>query len=278
MAAAANAVAQVDHDRLTLLILSVALCLTACRGRSRAETRTVSDATAQSHQTATTPSADVAWIPVPPNSAELAKTIRVEALDPNETPPTFVVRGAHGPHAMAFVHGLCGNAQGYLSAFPHAAARHGPVVAPQGDKPCSGAFNTWSGDLVKLDARIANGFEALGQKPHEITVIGYSLGATLALGLARKWPERYTRLVLIAAPDAPAAYGLRGVKSTVMMAGEHDRHDVMRAGMRALRNAGIPSTFMVLKGAGHGEMGPDAEFAMGEALDWLHDNQRDAAP
>jgi hypothetical protein len=50
---------------------------------------------------------------------------------------------------------------------------------------------------------------------------------------------------------------------------------VIRWRSRALLFATV---FMALPGAAQGQMGPDAEFAMGEALDWVHDDQRDAAP
>ena len=59
-----------------------------------------------------------------------------------------------------------------------------------------------------------------------------------------------------------------------MMAGSRDRQDRMRAGERAFRAAGIPATYRVLPGAGHGEMGPEGERVMGEALAWLQENAR----
>jgi pimeloyl-ACP methyl ester carboxylesterase len=203
--------------------------------------------------------------------------VRVDAIDPSERPPTFVLRGARGTRQMVFLHGLCGHAQGYVQAFQFAAANHGLVVAPQGDVLCGkGPWSTFSGNVVKLDGRITRAFAALGvPEPQDVAVIGYSLGATLALGLARRWPERYTRLVLMAAPDAPAPHGLGKVRSTVMMSGTRDRQDLMRRGVTAMRSAGIPSTFMALPGASHGEMGTEPERVMGEALAWLFEHDRD---
>jgi pimeloyl-ACP methyl ester carboxylesterase len=202
--------------------------------------------------------------------------VLVDALDPSENPPTFVLRGARGAREMVFLHGVCGHAQGYVQAFQFAAAKHGLVVAPQGDVLCGkGPWSSFSGDVVKLDRRITRAFAALGvPEPRDVAVIGYSLGATLALGLARRWPDRYTRLVLIAAPDAPTAAGLGKIKSTVMMAGTRDRQDLMRRGSTAMRGVGIPSTFIALPGAGHGEMGSDPERVMGEVLGWLFEHDR----
>jgi hypothetical protein len=108
-------------------------------------------------------------------------------------------------------------------------------------------------------------------------VIGYSQGALRAEELARRWPERYTRLVLIASPRVASPRGFDRVRSTVMMAGEKDRQDLMKQGARALAKAGIPSTFMVIPEATHGAMGPTPEKTMGDALEWLfsHEAERD---
>jgi len=57
----------------------------------------------------------------------------------------------------------------------------------------------------------------------DILVLGYSQGASRAEALARKCPERYTRLVLIAAPTVVSARGLASLRGAVMMAGERDR-------------------------------------------------------
>jgi len=63
------------------------------------------------------------------------------------------------------------------------------------------------------------------------------------------------------------------VRSTVMMAGERDRQDLMKQGAKALVRAGIPSTFMIIPEATHGAMGPTPEKTMGEALDWLFSHE-----
>jgi pimeloyl-ACP methyl ester carboxylesterase len=111
-------------------------------------------------------------------------------------------------------------------------------------------------------------------EPRDVTLIGYSLGATRALALAREFPDVYTKLVLIAAPSMPAPAGLKNVRGAVMMAGTRDRQDQMQAGARAFQRAGIPSTYQPLPGAAHGEMGSNPEAAMAGALVWLDENAR----
>src|SRR5260370_21072173 len=161
--------------------------------------------------------------------------IRMEALDENVVPPTFVMRGApRGTARMVFLHGMCGHALGYAQSFQWNAAKKGTLIAPPGDRPCGGPWSMWSGDLEALDARIAAAFRALGHDEpiDDVLVIGYSQAAVRAEGLARKWPKRYTRLILMAGPTAPSPRGLSLLRALVTMAGERDPQGHMKSTRR----------------------------------------------
>jgi len=207
--------------------------------------------------------------------------VHMEPLSPEENPPTFVLRGGPtGPARLVFLHGMCGHALGYAQAFQFTAARRGKLIAPQGDKPCQpGPWASWSNDLDALDARITGTFRRMGQADpiDDIVVLGYSQGAMRAEELVRRWPERYTRVVLMASPRVASPRGFDRVRSTVMMAGERDRQDLMKQSARVLAKAGIPSIFMVIPEATHGAMGPTPEKTMSEALDWLFAHEREGA-
>lgn len=220
-----------------------------------------------------------------PESSERAKTatsdgpIRMEAASKEEKPPTFVMRGGpYGPSRIVFIHGMCAHALGYAQAFQFSAAKRGLLVAPQGDKPCQGPWASWTNDLDKLDARIASAIRSADPSDpvEDVVAIGYSQGAVRAEDLARKWPARYTRLVLIASPRVSSPRGFEHVRSAVMMAGERDRKDLMKESARVLEQAGIPATFMVIPEATHGAMGPTPEKTMGDALEWLFAHDREA--
>lgn len=202
--------------------------------------------------------------------------VRVEQIEVPGDLPVFVVRGKPDGERMVFVHGLCGHPHAYAHSFMHAAARIGTMIAIQGNVGCGPGYRRWSSTPAKVDARIEAAFRAIGDESAllDLIVIGYSSGGTYAELLAMRSPDRYTRAVLIANPREPQFHRLKGLRAAVMMAGERDRHDLMKAGNRVLRARGIPSTFMVLPGATHGEMGSQAERVMGDALDWLLRHQK----
>jgi pimeloyl-ACP methyl ester carboxylesterase len=195
----------------------------------------------------------------------------MEALAGAE-PPMFVMRGEpRGPGRLVFLHGMCGHGLGYAQSFQFSAAVRGTLIAPQADVSCGDVWSKWSANLNKLDARIVETFRALGHDEpiDDIVIIGMSQGATRAAELAKKWPERYTRLISMDAPTALRPGELRSLKAAVMMAGERDRQDLMRQSQRALERTGVPVTFLLIPQATHGAMGPTPEQTMGKALSFL---------
>ncbi len=196
----------------------------------------------------------------------------MEALDA-QAPALFVMRGApRGPEKLVFLHGMCGHGLGYAQSFQFSAAKWGTLVAPQGDVRCgAGPWAKWSADVVALDRRIEQAFTALGHElPLEgVLVMGYSQGATRAAALARRFPERYTRLILMGGPEQVTSRGLKHLLGVVTLAGSRDRQDLMRGTARQFQAAGVPATFLVIPNASHGAMGSVPEQTMGEALTWL---------
>ena len=180
---------------------------------------------------------------------------------------------------MVFLHVHCGHAQGYVQAFQFAAAKRGSVLALQGDLSCGGDYRRWTVDPELQDRRIASAFRAAGDtgELRDLTVIGYSEGEVLAERLASRFPERYTRAVLIGAPAAPSIERLRRLRGVVMLAGDGDpeARALMMPVAPRLAAAGVPTTFMEMPGTLHAEMG-DGERVMDQAFSWLEANQRPA--
>lgn len=208
---------------------------------------------------------------------EAPRSVRVERLEGAE-PPVFVVRGrGMGPDKLVFLHGMCGHGLGYAQSFQHASARKGTLIAPQADVVCGeGPGAKWSQDVAALDARIVAAFRSLGfEEPVEdICVLGMSQGATRAAALARKFPERYTRLVSMGAPTAVETSGLSRLRAAVLMVGQRERKDLIRSSEQALSRRGVPAKSFIIPDADHAGMGPTPEKTMAEALDWLWESSR----
>ncbi len=207
------------------------------------------------------------------------RPVEVVSVDVPGDQPAYVLHGSRGTDAfIVFLHGRCTHPLGYVQAFQFAAAKKGTVIAPLGDQACgSTPMRRWSLDIDKINQRIEAALKAAGHVDPEawkdVVVIGYSEGASRAEALAARFPERYTRAILIGAPGTPSAARLHKSRGAVMMAGERDAQEPMKAGMRALKAAGVPSTYIMIPGASHGQMG-DGERLMGEALDWLWSNSK----
>lgn len=184
------------------------------------------------------------------------------------------VRSADG-HAprVVFLAGLCANASVYLHGFSNAARAHGGVLALEGDVPCPEApgFRTLSHDVALQNARIQAAWVAAGgyaDAPLGLTLIGYSLGATLAEELAFDSPERYARVVLIGSPKDPRVHLLNGVRAVATMSCALDVPSRMKEATRKLQSAGVTSRYFEMPGCTHGQLA-EGDRVFGETFAWL---------
>jgi len=175
---------------------------------------------------------------------------------------------------------VCSNAFAYLLGFPNAAASHGGVVALDGDAPCGDdpAFRTFTSNPDLQHHRIEAALAAAGlnEIPSQgITLVGYSRGATIAEKLALRWPERYTRVVLIGSPVDPSPSFLAKTRAVVTMSCSLDVPPRMREGANKIDRSGVPATYFEMPGCTHGNIA-DGEHVFAEAFDWLGAHQRPA--
>jgi hypothetical protein len=202
--------------------------------------------------------------------------VEVVQLAVPEDRPIYPLVGAktHRNKAVMLA-GMCSNPAWYLNTFPKAAAGYGDFVGLQGDIECKGIATKWSSNSPLIERRMAKAFDEAGMGDvRDVTVVGYSQGAERAEWLAAYDPVRFTRFVLIGGPIVPSPERFAHAHSIVLMAGSLDLQSLMREGAERLVRAGIPATFMVLPGARHGEMGPQAQDVMEKALAWLEENDK----
>jgi alpha-beta hydrolase superfamily lysophospholipase len=191
--------------------------------------------------------------------------VEVKTVDVPGDVPVFHLAGKTGKR-LVFLHPMCTHGLGYLQAFQFAAHERASAIALQGEKSCGGAYRQWSFDFALTDARIEAAWKAVGDgRPIEdLMLVGYSQGVSVAVALAERFPDRYTRVVLIGGPREPV---ITKPKCAVMVSAEKDAWWLMKQGSDRAARAGIPSTFITISGARHGQMG-DAEDWMKRALDF----------
>jgi hypothetical protein len=189
--------------------------------------------------------------------------------------PAYVVRPAARTRVAraVFLTGSCTHPLAYVKAFQRAAAEHGGLVALQGDLACRDGSRRWSADAVLTSARIDAALQAAGvESASDVTIIGYSQGAERAEWLARRFPAKYTRFVLMAGPVVPGAARFSGAHAIVTLAGYGDVRENMADGAKRLRRASIPALYMELPGIQHGELSPAVDAVVARAFDWLDEN------
>ena len=189
--------------------------------------------------------------------------------------PAYVLPGDAGdPRVIVYLPGMCGDATA-ADYFREAVRAHGTLIAVRGDTPCDNGRFKWRDDPAKIHARILQAFAQVnalrgGELALEHALLfGYSQGADRAEKLAARYPQQYPRVVLGGPPLKPSPRKLSRAKRVVVLGGELETTENMRAGFDALQAAGIASRFFTLECAYHGYFGSSAETQLNEVLDWV---------
>jgi pimeloyl-ACP methyl ester carboxylesterase len=202
---------------------------------------------------------------------------------PGDRPATVVHGAATTRRALVYLHGVCGNIEA-IGSWAEPASRFGTVVALRGDRKCDvpGRYR-WNQDTVLLDMRIDRALAAVAEARRGLldtqgpALIGYSQGATRAMELARRFPDKYLLVALGGSPVAPGIDRLSGARAIAVFGGERESMEAMRRGFDELVAAGKRSRFFVLPGAGHGEYGPEGASVMSEVLEFLFEGPPEAS-
>lgn len=241
----------------TCVLLALSVLVASTGGCTRKQAQAQARPEAANVGTTTTRASGIATVDVPDDK-------KVYVVDGNAS--------VHRP--IVYLHGMCADPRDDLEAWGGLAKDHGTIIAVVGDVPCPNkpGRTQWTNDAASIDERIANAVNAVARSRgttfdlSEIVVIGESMGAARAETLATKFPDRYTRLVLVGSPETPSPDNLRNVKAVANLAGEKETQAKMRQGTRALDGAGTPVRFWELPGATHGEYGPEGQRIMSEAV------------
>jgi predicted esterase len=182
-----------------------------------------------------------------------------------------------GPRPVTiFLHGMCATGRLECPVFS-AASRSGWLLCPDGSVGCQGGGWMWASMAKEAEARLQAATDALRAKEAgrvgagPMAIVGYSLGAPVALLQAIREPGRYDRLMIVNASVEPAAATMKkaGLKRVALVAGAKDATaSKLRAAAQRLVAAGVDARYFVLEGTGHYFDG-QSEARMAEPLGWL---------
>jgi pimeloyl-ACP methyl ester carboxylesterase len=190
--------------------------------------------------------------------------------------PLYVI---HAPQevkrTLVYLHGWCGRPEA-PEVWKKAAARHGTLVSLTAEVHCPNGRTRWhKGATGAQHERIQRAIQVVRDvrrgalDPRDVILVGYSQGAARAYRLAKRFPSAYPRLVLGGPPEAPAPGWFPGARAIAVLGGELETTEKMRDGTADLQEAGMLARYFVIREAGHGSFGPDAEPLMNEVFDWL---------
>lgn len=210
----------------------------------------------------------------PAPKSGVAAGVVVELAVPGDLAASFVRTTSTSKRLVVYLPPKCVDGAVSFRGWAVDAAADVSSVALVGEQPCVGTPHTQFGsDIQKLGARVQSAIAAASAaaaiEQVDVVLAGYSQGAARAEDLAQAFPDRFPRVVLIGAPEAPTVSHLGRARAVATMAGEKDRRDLMMVGTQALERAGVGAKFFLLPGAAHGEMGPDGGRVMREAFAWL---------
>lgn len=265
-------------SRIGLVGLLAVLGASGCRHEPAPRGATHEGPRAPATAAATITSSDA-----PPPAPEPELPARVEHIAvPNDLTASIVRAGKDKAPLTLFFPGICSNANAYLQTFPEAAKKQGGVIAIEGDQPCgaSGDYHTFTWDAARLHARVEKALAAAGvtELPKEgLTIVGYSQGASLAEQMAARWPDRYSRVVLIGSPTNPAPGNFVKTRGVVTMSCDRDVPARMKQAAAGLRRVGTPATYFEMPHCVHGNI-TDGERIFSDTFDWLRTNEKPLAP
>lgn len=193
-----------------------------------------------------------------------AMAVRIAPKDRSVKKPLFV-----------FLHGMCEDAANVCPKYGAAIGERGWLVCPRATVACKGGGATWTkGDR---EPNVVYGIEsAMLADPGKIetsggTLIGWSLGAAVALDLATRQTGWWRGLVLVSSmtiePDVEALRAA-GIQRVVLAAGDLDAsRPHMREVERKLREQGMKTRWVSLGNVGH-VYPSDLATRMSSALGW----------
>ena len=183
---------------------------------------------------------------------------------------TMIAGDGTSARPIVFLHDACIDPKTDLGVWGLAARNLGTVLAPEGDASCPDGSSTWTEDADQIDRRVQGAIDAGAHLDRKaVVLVGSGIGAARAELLAKRFPDRYTRVVLIGAPAAPSTSSFSRARAVATLAGDDEPLYAMKDGSRVLDRAGISSQHWTFPGAAHGQYGAEGSRMMHEAITFV---------
>jgi predicted esterase len=247
----------------TIALLGVALALAGCRKDAANNPEPASTATIHSSQ-----------LELPPLRGPAPGAINTVDVGDDRAVLVVVGEGAKSKQPIVHLTGMCTEAKSDLEAWSSTVRNYGTIIALEGDVPCPDgrAGRSWSMNIERLEQRIHTAIDAVRSvrgvdlDDHEVILMGESMGATRAIALAGREPQKYRRLVVIGAPEKLNPTKLENVKGFAVLIAEKEPPAIPQQNYDAASAAGLRTKQWTLTGADHGDYGPNGATIMDEAL------------
>jgi predicted esterase len=178
------------------------------------------------------------------------------------------------------LHGMCGHPENECPWFAGGATSDAYLACPRADLSCNGDGTIWSGAtgirsriVASARERVERAYESVRElrSAPEATLIGFSLGAFVALDVAEHSHGEWKHLLLVGAFVKPNAKRLKeaGVESVLFASGDWDMsRDEMKKQARLLERSGVRARYVGMGPVGHW-FAKDMDAWLKDALAWL---------
>jgi predicted esterase len=186
---------------------------------------------------------------------------------------------------VVMLHGMCGHPENECPWFAGAATSDVYVACPRADLSCNGGATIWSGAsgirtrvIASVRSQVEGAFVNGLDTTIGSTLIGFSLGAFVALDVAEHSHGEWKRLLLIGAFVKPNAKKLNeaGVESVLLASGDWDMSQShMKRQARLLEGRGVRARYVGMGPVGH-RFAKDMDAWLRDAFAWLELGARKA--
>jgi predicted esterase len=188
---------------------------------------------------------------------------------------------------IVFLHGMCDTPENECGMLHAGVERTGFLVCPRANGSCNNGGAIWRGSPESKRSLVDQSLAALSAEyagaartDRDVTLVGFSQGAYLALDMVAREKGPWSSLVLMSASVKPDARVLEkaGIRRVLLAAGDFDgARPAMQRAVEQLVADGFDARWKSMGPVGH-QFAADMNAWMGDALEWVRAGAHDQIP